>query len=241
MSTTLNSSGVLFPDGTTQTTAITGAAVCNVYTSSTTWNKPSGLVGIKVTVVGGGGGSSGIGSTPSGTYMNGGAGAGGGTAIEYIPAASLSPTVSVTVGSGGSAGGTTSPQAGGTGGTSSFGAFCSATGGAGGGIAAPTSAPSQTYAGSPILGGVGSGGAVNIQGGGGSGASVGMGCVPGGASIFGSGGASVVSSPGNPQNGTSPPANSYGAGAGNVAQYVSNPVKAGGAGASGVVVVEEFY
>lgn len=87
-------------------------AYTNTTPGSTTWTKPANLVSIKVTVVAGGGGAS------SGTRGGGG----GGAAISYIPAPSIPGPVAVTVGAGG-----VSPTF--TGGTSSFGAFLSATGG----------------------------------------------------------------------------------------------------------------
>ncbi len=70
-----------------------------VFTSSGTWTKPTGITKVKVTVTGGGGG----GGAGSGNWNAKGGGGGGGTAIEVIDVSSVS-TVSVTVGSGGSGG-----------------------------------------------------------------------------------------------------------------------------------------
>lgn len=87
--------------------------VLQVYTSNTTWTKPSGLKAIKVTVVGAGG-TGGAGNSG----QTAGGGGGGGAAILYLPTASVPSSVAVTAGSG----------------TNSFGSLCSATaGGAGGG------------------------------------------------------------------------------------------------------------
>jgi hypothetical protein len=199
----------------------------------------NGLKSIKVTVVGGGGGGGGArgAAPPTTTIYAGGGGGGGGTAIEYIPAVSLAPVaptgVTVTVGLGG-AGGATSPAAaanpgGSAGGTSSFGAFCSATGG--GGFSAPS--------GDGGAGGSGSGGDVNISGGGGgsrnvSPVSIDIGPV-GGASTMGGNGI------GRYNNGEGVPGGLYGGG-GSGAVSVSSPSNfTGGDGAGGIVIIEEFY
>ena len=59
MSTSIGSTGITFPDSTTQTTAA-GASIPGVlgqtFTSSGTFTIPSGVTALKVTVVGGGGG-----------------------------------------------------------------------------------------------------------------------------------------------------------------------------------------
>jgi len=63
-----------------------------VFTSSGTYTKPSGLKRVVVYVVGGGG---------AGRSAGGGGGAGGGTAIEVIEAGSVGSTETVTIGAGG--------------------------------------------------------------------------------------------------------------------------------------------
>jgi len=130
----------------------------NVFTSPGTWSKPATVQRIKVTVVGGGGGKL-SGPIPAGNFASGG---GGGSAIKWIPAPSIPGPVSVTRGAGAS---------GSNGGTSSFGAFCSATGGIRG----------TTVGGA---GGGGSGGDLNISGGPGAPGPTGA---PGGPSILGAG------------------------------------------------------
>lgn len=134
---------VLTSDGTnwvSQAISAGGNYIMQTYTSPATWTKPSNLKSIKVTVVGTGGGSVG-----GPNFTTGGSG-GGGTAIEYIPASSIPGPVAVTCG----------PAVAGTGPTSSFGAFLSATGGVAG-----TSSPAGGATGS---GGSGSGGNLNMTG-----------------------------------------------------------------------------
>jgi hypothetical protein len=107
-----------------------------VFTSSGTFTVPTGVTAVKVTVVGGGGnGGAGNVSTSSP-----GGGGGGGVAIRYITGLTPGNTVAVTVG--------------GVGGTSSFGAYCSATGGV---------TPALNGAGG--AGGTATGGDINLSGG----------------------------------------------------------------------------
>jgi hypothetical protein len=104
-----NGTHLTFNDSTTQTTAAAALyASMNVFTSPGTFNIPPTTTRIKVTVVGGGGGTPGS----SGAPMPQGEGW-----------AATAPG-----GSGGAGG------AGGTGGTTSFGSYATATGGTGGGF-----------------------------------------------------------------------------------------------------------
>ncbi|MFW6087765.1 MAG: glycine-rich domain-containing protein, partial [Myxococcota bacterium] len=96
-----------------------------VTTSDSTYDKPSDVRAIHVTVVGGGGGSGGASSGSSEKHVSSGGG-GGGTAIAWIT--SPSSSYAVTVGGGGSAGGS-NPSDGGDGGDSSFGASIIGEGG----------------------------------------------------------------------------------------------------------------
>lgn len=94
----------------------------------TAWSVPEELKKgrkAKVTVIGGGG--------SGGRTEAGGGGGGGGVAVKWIDLTNVD-SVQVTVGSGGAApdAGTT-PVIGAAGGTSSFGTYCSATGGGAGG------------------------------------------------------------------------------------------------------------
>jgi len=192
-----------------------------VFTSSGTWTKPSGITKVKVYVIGGGGGG---GGGDSGPQAGSGGGAGGG-AMEIIDVSSVS-SVTVTVGAGGSG---NSNAAGSNGATSSFGSYCSATGGTGG---VHDDKNTLTPA------GAGSGGDINIDGQeggwpdwdgtyiGGYGGNAPFGFGPGGI------GGNNIDSGVAPQAG-----NGYGSGGGG---GNSSGGATGGAGAGGIVIVEEY-
>jgi hypothetical protein len=184
------SGNVLASNGTTWASTTPFGTNVQVFTSSGTFTVPAGITRAKVTVVGGGG---------SGAAGAGGGGGGGGTAIEIVTGLTPAGTVAVTVG--------------GVAGTSSFGAYCSATGGA--------TVTSITGG----AGGVGSGGDINLTGGGGSGG--GLAVV--GFSVYGTGGSSSLGGGG------------YGninAAGGNGGNYGGGGASGGGVGAGGVVIVE---
>ena len=164
---------VLTSNGTTWTSVLSTSPISvQIFSSSGTYFRPTGLIAAKITVVGGGGG----GGYNDGTNVCGGGGGGGG-AIRFVSSATLGASQSVTVGIGGAAGTIISPQAGEAGGASSFGALASATGGDGG--AGITGVGSH--------GGIGSSGNLNMGGGSGN-LAVGQPYVSGGASICGGGG-----------------------------------------------------
>jgi len=191
--------------------------VLQVYTTSTTWNKQTGLKAVKVTVIGGGGngGNVGVGTAKAPTAASGSGGAGG-LAISYVPAASLGASETVTVGN--------VTQ------TSSFGSWASATG------AANVATSSTTGS----TGGTGTGtGTSNLTVQGQNGGSGGVTTSPGGGGMV----ASAYGVPGF-RSGTGAAAGGaargYGAGGGGT--FSSNGVaQNGGAGAPGLVIVEEFY
>lgn len=210
-----------------------GNYVMQTYTSSTTWTKPGSLKAIKVTVVGGGGnGGASSGSTTPATnnYAAGGGGGGGGGAIIYLPAPSIPGPQTVTVG----------PAI-----ASSFGGIISATAGAAGG-----SVPGNTNGiGAGGAGGSGSGGTINTKGtaGGAGVASPGQPAVSGagGYSMFLLGAPSATAIAGGPGGTNSTPGIAgtvYGTGGSGAAKSSALiPALSGGAGAPGVVIVEEFY
>lgn len=121
-----------------------------VLTSSQTWTVPLamqlGYVRPFVKVVGGGGG----GARNTGIANGAGGGGGGGVAEELVNLTGVA-SVDVTVGLGG-AGASVAGNNGVAGGSSGFGAYCSATGGAGG-----------SASGDGGAGGVGSGGDINYS------------------------------------------------------------------------------
>ena len=135
MATQTGELGVTFPDDTLQTTAAIAGAPgfggftrMSVYTTTSFWVVPAGVTTCKVTVIAGGysGGpfaSNSVSDPPS--YYGGSGGPSGGAAIKIITGLTPGTSISVTVGAGGIGGGDYS----GPGGTSSFGAYCSATSG----------------------------------------------------------------------------------------------------------------
>jgi len=125
----------------------TGFRSMQVWTSNGTWSRPSNVKSIRVQVVGAGGGGSGF-------CESGGA---GGMSERMLDVTNVS-SVTVTVGNPG--GGTNYSGCGGGGNTSSFGSYCSASGGYGANCR-------QQHAGG--IGGNGSGGTLNVYGGGGNG------------------------------------------------------------------------
>ena len=212
MAISINNNTLTFSDATTMTTAANPTAggnyVRTAYTSPAFWTKPATIKAVKVTVVGAGGNGG------SGGPNNASGGGGGGAAISYIPSASLTPTVSVSV----------------TGGAASFGSFLSATGGAAGGTSglAPalggggTAPTGQVFPGGPSLvpGGLTNG----FYGG------------PGGSSILGLGGRGAV----QPAPAAALAGTGYGGGGGG-GQNTSGGTPAGASGSPAICIVEEFY
>lgn len=175
---------------TTLAVAAGGFSNLQTFNNSGTWTNPGNVTKVKVTVVGGGGNGA-----PSPANSNTSGGGGGGAAIEVISLPS-NTNVSVTVG--------------GAAGTSSFGGYCSASGG-------------QNGSGNLIRsGGNGSGGNINISG-----------TEP----MAGGGGGSIFGGMGGPQDfNVNPgrPGKAYGTAGGGV-RYGG---RTGGAGKPGVVIVE---
>lgn len=187
-----------------------------VFTSSGTFTVPSGVTRLFVEVVGGGGN----GGAATFDYGDTGAGAGGGGyAAELLTGLTPGSNVSVSVGA--------------AGGTSSFGAYLSASGGSNG-------APSGDGGGG--AGGVGSGGHINVRGGAGTAGNAITSSTDdtdilesgtGGASVYGGGGAGRHKGDGG---GTGRSGGQYGGGGGGALTLGSTDYN-GGSGAPGVVTV----
>lgn len=193
-----------------------------VFTAGGTWNRPAGISLVRIICVGAGGGAGGT-TSGGGTSCSGGGG-GGGTALLTLDVSAIS-SATVTIGSGG-AGGASGGSTGSTGGTSSFGAHCSATGGAGGdgmGSVSSDTAPGGA-------GGTGASGDVNIPGGYG-----GVGIARGGnqTCLAGGGGNMLCPSTGYNTNAT---ALGYGVGGSGIA----GGGIAGRNGSDGIIIVYEY-
>ena len=214
------------------TTGGGGLKSMQVFTSSGTWTKPSGIFTIKIFITAGGGGG---GGGTSGNNMGAGGGAGG-TAIKVLDVTDIT-TCTVVVGSYGAGG--AAQNDGVAGGTSSFaklagsGSFTtvSSSGGFKGGTA------NSTYG---NRGGVGSNGDINIYGGygGAQGAHASVdeiGGGHGGASYWGGGGKSASTW----YNLLATTGDAYGSGGGG-GQHGADAEAVGMRGQAGIVVVEEY-
>jgi hypothetical protein len=190
-----------------------GVGSVQVFTSPGTFNIPVTTFKIKVTVVGGGGPGGSAGSFVSEASGIGGSGGGGGTAVKWIDAPYPVTAVPVTVGV--------------ASGTSSFGAYASATGGGAG-----AASPSGGSAGGSGSGGVGSNGTLNIRG------ADGLSSWPTQIAI---GGGSFFAQPNMTSLGPNSPgvAGKYYGGGGTGAYWIGPGSSApGGAGNTGIVIVE---
>ena len=204
------------------------------FTANGTYTPTPGVKTLRVTVLGGGGGGGGSGATGAGQQSIGCGGSAGGYAVGLITSGIVATTITV-----GAAGAASAPgfSAGGNGGSSGFGGIIFAGGGQGGNAGvAVGSFPNITAASSAP--GVGSGGSLINAAGGQGGSGINMSSINGvsgygGASAFG-GGAIASSAAGIAA--VSPGSGGSGALSGpNIAGG-----RAGGAGAAGLVIVEEF-
>jgi len=209
-----------------------GLKSVQVFTSSGTYTKPTGISTVKVICTGGGGG----GAEGKSTFNYGGGGAAGGTAIDIIDVSSTS-SVTVTIGAGGAAQTTGNGSAGNNGATSSFGSFCSATGGEGGkaeGGGQSRAAP-----------GNGTGGVINILGGqggsqGGGNTSDEAAAGMGGSSFWGGGGTHSATNRDDQTGLQGQTGRAFGSGGGGGRHHSNGVFGNGGAGKEGVVYVEEY-
>jgi hypothetical protein len=129
--------GLLFPDGTTQSTAFNSGSTTNIsggfgqkFTSSGIFTVPAGVTSVKVTIYGAGGaGGAAYNIAPYYGQCGGGGGGGGAIAIGFVSGLTPGGTVVITVGAGGTC---SVNSSGGSGGTTSFGTYITCTGGVGG-------------------------------------------------------------------------------------------------------------
>lgn len=219
------SSGVITASSSVSTGGIKSMQVFTTV-GANTWTRPSGINTIKVTVVGGGGGG-GWSRVDTNGY-HGGGGSGGGTSIKIIDVSSIS-SVTATIGAGGIGSGNSTRAT--SGGLSSFGSHCTATGGGGGG-----NANGNIYTFPP---GVGSLGDINLRGTGGQtsmdqASESWLRSSQGGSSFLGGAGA------GGGYSNTGPSTPGYGAGGAGGAGNASGGSTTGQDGALGVIMVEEY-
>lgn len=207
-----------------------------VFTANGTYTATAGLKRAKITVLGGGGAGGGSDATGAAQGSAGAGGAAGGIAIKTVSAATIGASQTVTIGAGGTG---VSAASGNNGGTSSFGAIVSATGGSGGAKAGVANAAGV----SGPAGGVGSSGDIN-----GNGASGGPAFFSnaggnffnvagkGADSPYGGGGVPVVQGTSGGGVGVG-----FASGGGGAATASGGVAQTGGAGAPGIVIVEEFF
>ena len=224
MPTTVRNTDILFDNGTIQASA--SNYIQQTFTSPGTWTKPVGLKAVRVRLAAGGGGAGATVTQPANPDYSAGSGVGGAARGDllpvYISAADIPGPVTVVVGSGG-AGGAAGPNPGQAGGTSSFGTLISATGGGGGGHSGTNPSPGFTLTGTAgTVGGLVEGPAVTLTA---YAAGATYGTRPAPVSGFGQQAIGVSTGGGNSSNGPS----------------VGWAAKPGGAGAPGIVIVEEFY
>jgi hypothetical protein len=179
--------GISITNGAGSITIASSAVDVQTFNANGTWTKPSSGTMARIQVWGGGGGGSAL--------VNGGDGVGGGGGGGYnelwTPLSTLASSVSVTVGTGGTAGTSTN---GGAGNPSSFGTLVYAYGGGGGGYSSIYGAFAGGGGGSQLSVGTsgspqaGSPGRAGLWDGGGGGAHVNYNIFAAQAAIFGGGG-----------------------------------------------------
>lgn len=215
-----------------------GAITIKTTGTAATYTTPTGIAYLVVTCIGGGGGSGGIDGQGAGTTAASMGGGGGGWTKKLIPYADLEETYTYTVGAGGTAGASGDNNAG-AGGTTTFAGATlamSATGGAGG-LGHLGTNGSVLAAGT--VSGVGSGGDINGRGVPASSRGISSGdimgtCTSGFCPLFGGGIRSVSGADGTAGA-------YYGEGAGACYESNAETNRAGAAGFSGAIIIEEYY
>ncbi len=217
-------------------TSVAAALTVAVLTSGSaqTYTTPAGCRAIRVRCIGGGGAGGGGANTASQAALGAGGGSGGYTEKVFSPP---SAAYTYTVGAGGTAG-TAGNNAGNNGADTTFGGLTAKGATGGGGMAAATTAASTSNGGA---GGVtGSGGDINMPGGQGEPGIRTSGTVGqsgAGASSVIAGGAPGISAQ---ANGTAAVANT-GAGGSGGCTLNGGGATSGGAGGSGIILIDEIY
>lgn len=200
---------------------------------TSTYTPTAGTTKVRITCIGGGASGGGAGATSTGQVACGGGGGAGAVQVGIFAVATVSGQT-ITVGAGGAA----ASAGGNNGGTSSVGAVITAQGGSGGAVGNATSPPTVSAGGAG--GSTGTGG--NVFGGAGSCGGAGISSAAGNG-IGGAGGASWLSGGGGNQAGTAngnSAAACGGGGGGAINNTAGQVARASGAGAAGVVIIEEF-
>lgn len=191
-----------------------GSSTVRLYTSTSTWTKPSNIAFIQIWVCGAGG-NGGAGNV---SQDSGSGGSAGGCGMEVLDSTELSATSSVAIG-----------VSTGAGATSFFGNFCTANSGTNG-----------STGGSTAAGGTATGCDINLTGGSSQGGMVTSTIEPnggnGGSSALGGGGGGGTGSSGNGGAG-----GGYGAGGGGGSGTNGGSAGGGGSGSQGVVIVTEYF
>ena len=205
-----------------------------VITVSGTYTKTPGTNKIKVRQVGGGGAGASVPTSGAGICASGSGGASGSEAEAVF--VSGFDSVVVTIGVGGSP---VAGTAGGSGGTTRFGALVVSPGGGGGNvIQASNGSPFVVPQGAPGSNSTSSGAvSITVKTGQPGPSGIALGAV----SLSGQGAASTYGSGGlNSGSGSGTAATGYGAGGGGAANQASGAAFLGGVGTQGVVIVEEY-
>lgn len=212
-----------------------------IFTSSGTWTKPAGCTAARIFCIGGGGAGGGAAVTGASQGSVGGGGAAG-AYCESFAVSGLGATETVTIGAGGTG---VSGAAGNTGGTTSFGTHVIAPGGSGGFRDGASNGTFLGRGGSGVL--TGAAGSIRTLGNHGAhGISINDGIQVsggnGGASVFGGGNGlysyinGAASAAGNAATANT---GAGGGGAANGPNQGGSP-QAGGAGGSGIVIVDSY-
>lgn len=218
---------VLIRDYNNQTVPVTGMKV-TAFSASGTFAPDANCIGGYAVGKGGGGAGGGWSLPDSGRNNGSGGGAEGNTVTKFFVRSDVTPSVSVTIG----AGGTGSTSTGGTGGDTSFGSLLTAKGGGGGGtLGNGGSCTTGGNVGDIVQYGAPGESVPNVD----SAYAV----ASAGGSGGGSGGAAGGTTTGGAFNGTAATANSGGGGSGGYTRFNGSSYN-GGNGGSGYLYVVQF-